>query len=760
LGFAFSAVAASAPPLTTLHAIRALSNAEASHQLPVAFPATVTYIRGVEHTLFLQDGDQGIYVRPPADADLHQGDLVLVHGQTHESFNPFVLADQITVLGHAALPQPVVANFDSMIGGKLDCRMVTVRGIVRTANEHLPLHYADLQIVTEGGFFSATVDDYDADNLGSLLDAEVEITGVASEQFDSKMQVTGIIVHLQSPAAIKILRPATSNPWSLPATPMDRVLASYSVHEATARVRVHGTITYYRPGFTAVLQDGGKSIWIETETRIPLRIGDQADATGFAEVRNGFLNLTHGEIRDSFQPAPVTPLPATWQMLTSHGNVTTGHQYDLVSIEGQVVAQVREASQDVYVLSADGKLFSAIYRLPDGPPPATREIPLGSRVRVTGICVPENSSPFVEQVPFNILMRSPDDVAIVARPSWLSIRNLIRVVGGLLLVVLGVTTWGWMLTREVWRKTAALAARTEAETAREHRLALIEHRRSTILEEINGTVPLAGILEEIAEMVSFCLDGAPCWCEVTDGARLGACSPPETGRRLNHAGIYGRTQVALGTLFASLPADCEPSLQERDTLSMAARLAALAIETRRLYSDLLHRSEFDLLTEIHNRFSLERYLDACILNARQNASAFGLIYIDLDDFKQVNDRYGHRVGDLFLQEVSLRLKKLLRSGDMLARLGGDEFALLLPGIHVRADIIEVAHRIEHCFQQPLQIDTLSLPAAVSTGIALYPEDGASRDALLRTADEAMYACKNARRRDKANRASALDDPAL
>ena len=102
---------------------------------------------------------------------------------------------------------------------------------------------------------------------------------------------------------------------------------------------------------------------------------------------------------------------------------------------------------------------------------------------------------------------------------------------------------------------------------------------------------------------------------------------------------------------------------------MGAALASLAIGTRRLYSDLVHRSEFDLLTDIQNRFSMEKHLDALIDEARRTAGIFGIIYIDLDGFKQVNDVYGHHIGDLYLQDAASRMKRQLRPGDILARLG-------------------------------------------------------------------------------------------
>jgi diguanylate cyclase (GGDEF)-like protein len=174
---------------------------------------------------------------------------------------------------------------------------------------------------------------------------------------------------------------------------------------------------------------------------------------------------------------------------------------------------------------------------------------------------------------------------------------------------------------------------------------------------------------------------------------------------------------------------------------MGAWLATLAIETRGLYGDLVHRSEFDLLTDIYNRFSLERRLGVLIEEARQKSGSFGMIYIDLDDFKQVNDRFGHRVGDLYLQESALRMKRQLRSTDMLARIGGDEFAVLLPHVPSHAEVEEVATRLERCFQGEFKLGGHNLQGSASVGTALYPHDGETKDTLFSAADAAMYVSK-------------------
>jgi diguanylate cyclase (GGDEF)-like protein len=282
----------------------------------------------------------------------------------------------------------------------------------------------------------------------------------------------------------------------------------------------------------------------------------------------------------------------------------------------------------------------------------------------------------------------------------------------------------------------------EAEAATERHNGLIEQRRGAILEDINGSRSLAEVLEDITELVSFRLHGAPCWCEVTDGATLGNYQPEANGRRVVREEIPARTGPPLGCLCAALDPAAQRGSEEERAFFQGTRLATLAIETRKAYSDLVHRSEFDLLTDVHNRFSLEKQLDLLIARAREQASQFGLIYVDLDQFKQVNDVYGHLVGDLYLQEVCERMKRVLRSGDILARLGGDEFAAIVPAARTKTDVDEIASRLDHCFEEPFRVQGYALRGSASIGTALYPEDGSTRDSLLSSADAAMYVSKH------------------
>ena len=739
VGVAWSWAVCAAQPYhpTTLSAVHVLGKEGARRKWPVAFEATVVYYRGYENMLFVEDGGAGIYVRAPRDAGLISGDRVFVEGTMVDSFRPSIWADRAILLHHGRPPDPVRTNFDELIRNERDCTLITVRAVVQAAD---PAAGADgptyLQMLTPEGYIEAVLDSDDTQARRRMLDAEVDVTGVATAKLDGKQQQTGIKLYVPTLADVKILKPATVRLDALPIMSTSEILRVRRVDDRTPRVRVHGSITYYQPGSMVVLESAGQSIRVMSEADTPLRVGDAADATGFPEVEDGFLALARGEVRDNRVRAPIAPQSSSWEELSG-----SRHVFDLVSLDAMVVAGVRGAAQDEYVLNAEGHLFSAIYFLPGAashlPIPPLKQMPPGSRVRVSGICMLKNANPYNGQVPFDLLLRSQDDIVVIARPSGLNVRNLTIVVGLLTAVLWAGAAWVWTLMRKVRIQTAELAKRIEAE-------AILERRRSRILEDINGSRPLAEIIEEITELVSANLGGAPCWCELRGGSHQGNCPPHPGLSRVVQEEIPAHSGPSHGAVCAALEADSQPG-EHAAALALGARLVTLAVETRGLYSDLIHRSEFDLLTDIPNRFSLDTRLDALMAEAARQERIFGLIYIDLDRFKEVNDRCGHRAGDEYLQQAALRMKAQLRPTDVLARLGGDEFAALIPSIRSRAEAEEVALRLERCFDEPLKVEGFVLQGSASVGIALYPEDATSRDRLLSAADAAMYAAKYTRR---------------
>jgi diguanylate cyclase (GGDEF)-like protein/PAS domain S-box-containing protein len=150
----------------------------------------------------------------------------------------------------------------------------------------------------------------------------------------------------------------------------------------------------------------------------------------------------------------------------------------------------------------------------------------------------------------------------------------------------------------------------------------------------------------------------------------------------------------------------------------------------------------DALTGLPNRFKMMDLGTSAVSSAQRQGRALGLLFIDLDHFKDINDTYGHFAGDAFLRAVTQRLKGALRDTDTIARLGGDEFIVLLEACNSRAGAEDVANRLLQELQQPFDVEDNPVYAGASIGIALYPEAGSSFDELLKAADTAMYSAKS------------------
>jgi diguanylate cyclase (GGDEF)-like protein/PAS domain S-box-containing protein len=150
---------------------------------------------------------------------------------------------------------------------------------------------------------------------------------------------------------------------------------------------------------------------------------------------------------------------------------------------------------------------------------------------------------------------------------------------------------------------------------------------------------------------------------------------------------------------------------------------------------------YDELTDLPNRALLFNRIRQAIAHNERRGGWFGVMILDLDHFKEVNDTLGHAVGDRLLCEVAQRLKNTVRATDTVARLGGDEFGILLPEVSERCDLSTVADKILQALEQPFAIDRSELFVSCSIGIALYPDNSAEMDALLKYADTAMYYAK-------------------
>ena len=184
------------------------------------------------------------------------------------------------------------------------------------------------------------------------------------------------------------------------------------------------------------------------------------------------------------------------------------------------------------------------------------------------------------------------------------------------------------------------------------------------------------------------------------------------------------------------------SEKDKDLLQFVSTQVAIALERWRLNDELIHAARYDDLTGLPNRRLFYDRIRSALARTRRHGDRIALLYVDIDDFKQINDSLGHAAGDHLLAEVAHRMQQCVREEDTVARLGGDEFVILLEEIQVPADAQLVASKIKEAFSHPVHMNGHLLCAQASIGIAVYPDDGETDEQLLRHADMKMYAAKN------------------
>ena len=171
---------------------------------------------------------------------------------------------------------------------------------------------------------------------------------------------------------------------------------------------------------------------------------------------------------------------------------------------------------------------------------------------------------------------------------------------------------------------------------------------------------------------------------------------------------------------------------------ISEHVVALEESRAALHQEATH----DPLTGLANRRLFYDRLQQAIRHAHRYGGKVGILYVDLDRFKEINDQHGHHVGDAVLTEVAKRLTSSIRDSDSVARLGGDEFVVLLEGVQGREDLLVATHKIEQELNTGTHFYGLELKIAASIGQALYPDDGEDEAALIRAGDAAMYRVKS------------------
>lgn len=269
-----------------------------------------------------------------------------------------------------------------------------------------------------------------------------------------------------------------------------------------------------------------------------------------------------------------------------------------------------------------------------------------------------------------------------------------------------------------------------------------KNQTAQLLKAPRSTDSLAQVLgqsERVKDIVEECADDLS---SVNAGLKRelldGDVSPGVENALEKSEGIENKVLDASEAL-SSVNKELQEEINEREILD-----AQLATVTRQA-NEALHASLHDSLTGLPNRALFNDRLAHGLAAANRNGVHFAVMFMDLDNFKTINDSYGHDVGDLVLQMVAGRLKETTRDDDTFCRHGGDEFLYMMMKIESERDVAIVAEKIIKVVQVPCVIRVrdidISLIIKPSIGISIYPKDGATSEALLDVADKAMYRAK-------------------
>lgn len=203
--------------------------------------------------------------------------------------------------------------------------------------------------------------------------------------------------------------------------------------------------------------------------------------------------------------------------------------------------------------------------------------------------------------------------------------------------------------------------------------------------------------------------------------------------------------LAEGRLDSSLLRDALPGPLGQVVHASVSRIIATINEREALQSELAHQAAHDPLTSLPNRSAAVRHIEAALARARRTSQSVGLLFVDLDGFKTVNDTFGHAAGDQTLRAVAERMRSSARAGDLVCRLGGDEFVVVIEGAESAAAIIETARGLAQAASRPVQFDAAEIEIGASVGVAISARGEGDADTLLGEADAAVYRAKAAGR---------------
>jgi diguanylate cyclase (GGDEF)-like protein/PAS domain S-box-containing protein len=727
------AQAAPPPELTTVRAIRH-SKEPLAPDTPVHIRGIATYYDTVAPNLFVQDATGGIWVdlRGVNAAPPSPGDILDLRGTTGSGFSPYIAKPRWKLAGRSAPPKPVRLSYEEAASGSFDSQWVQIEGVVRSFVQQAEGNVLVMDVATPTGAFKVRVPNYRDPYPMTLVDAKIRFNGVCAAAFNSRNQFVSFHLMMPSLKDLEILEPAPVDPFAVAVTPIANIHRYSAELTDEHRVKVVGTVTAIFPRQGIYMTDATGGLYAESQDGTPMVEGDQVEVIGFPAAGNFSPVLKSARIRPNWKHfVPTTSLV--------NGKTALKGIYDaqLIKIQGVLKYSREHLNRPVLVIeSADHVTFEATFaRQPSKAP----DIEAGSLIELTGICAvraDENGGP----LDFEVVLRSPADIRVVAAPPWLTTSRAAFVVSALIFSILAVICWLFILRRKVRQQTEVITNKLKNEMALEEKYRSIFERNLTGLYVASKNGEILDCNDACAKILGFASSIALFSSRerAEEVVRKLHASSSETSFTAATEEKFERPDGTEGWALCSIRATGQGKNGEQVFEGSLVDIT----ERKHAEQQIQTLAYFDPLTGLPNRTLVKDRLTQALAAARRRREKIGLLYLDIDSFKIVNDCLGHSVGDELLQQIAQRLRLCAREEDTVARLGGDEFVIALGPIETYADAALVAERIARDLVPPFNLHGHSLTVTSSIGISIFPDHGADAEALIKNADAAMYASKN------------------
>jgi diguanylate cyclase (GGDEF)-like protein/PAS domain S-box-containing protein len=732
------------PTLRTVQEIFSLTKAEAAKAYPIDLETVVNYSDPEWGLLFIQDQTGVTFI------DVHGSSAVFPIGaririravsSVGPAGVPAIAQAKIVVVGNGLLPSPERRTIAELDAGVAESHRIVTEGVLRSCDENWDR--VCYRVFDGKEMLWLVVPQLDSNTSQSLIGATVKATGVAGQHVNQANKRVGAQLFVNSLNDIEVETPPLQFSFSSSIVPIQDLRAQDADERFVHQVHVRGRVTWQSPGLFSI-QDNSGVLFVETKKDIAVHTGSIMDAIGFPNHGQFGLELSDSVVRllaVHSNSSGIAPLQTTAGEVLKHS--LYGRR---VHLKARLVSQSTNAAEFIYQLEEGDQRFSAVLMRNDASVAAVGLAP-DSVLELTGLALLQGEN-HEGGGSFLLLIESPSDIVVRGGFGWLTLRRALIILCGIAFCVIVPLAWGMMLRRTVRKQTAIIRARLENELHLESKYRRLFERNlaavffwrpdGAIIDCNMAFVKLLG-LQSREDLI-----GRSYWdMEIDPERREQLRSSLQEEKSLSNRGACLRRDDG-GTVFLLTnitPVYSPQGLLYETTAIDVTQLRLNQAELQSAKDAAVHDSLNDPLTGLPNRRFLSNALSVILVEAQKEASTIALLYMDLSEFKLVNDSLGHPVGDALLAQVAARLRSWIREGDLLARLGGDEFMVVMHNIHAREEAVQMAEEMLEAIANPFEVKGHILAIGASIGISIFPDDAADAEELIQQADSAMYVAK-------------------